>query len=183
MSFFNRLTDIITCNLSQLLEREADPEAALEEMIREMERGVESAHRTLKTAADQENRVREQLEEQVRLVDKWDKRARQALTDGNENHARDALARKQEHLALVKGLEPEHQSALRTLDDRQTTLRALEARLADAQRKQAQLRSGEIEEPDSSPAESHEPVVMQDSRAEQIEAELEALKRELGQGS
>ena len=45
MSYFSRLTDIVTCNLTELLAREADPAAALEGIIAEMQEGLAGAKR------------------------------------------------------------------------------------------------------------------------------------------
>ena len=36
MSFFSRLTDIVTCNISQLLAQAEDPQAVIAEIIREI---------------------------------------------------------------------------------------------------------------------------------------------------
>ena len=37
MSYFSRLTDIVTCSLSDILANEADPAMAIGQIIREME--------------------------------------------------------------------------------------------------------------------------------------------------
>ena len=40
MSYFSRLTDIVTCNLTEILARETDPLAAVGEIIAEMQEGL-----------------------------------------------------------------------------------------------------------------------------------------------
>ena len=45
MSYFSTLTDIVTCNLSEILANEADPEAAIEQIIYEIQEGVSGALR------------------------------------------------------------------------------------------------------------------------------------------
>ena len=61
MSYFSRLTDIVTCNLSAILAEAEDPGATLEEIIEEMRTGIESARRSVKTAATNEVRVCEEI--------------------------------------------------------------------------------------------------------------------------
>ena len=40
MSYFSRLTDIVTCNLSEILAKESDPATALKRIVAEMEEGL-----------------------------------------------------------------------------------------------------------------------------------------------
>ena len=62
MSYFSRLTDIVTCNLTQLLAQAEDPRAAISEIIQEMREGVAGAQRRVSTAVASEERLRLELE-------------------------------------------------------------------------------------------------------------------------
>ena len=84
----------------------------------------------------------------------------------------------------MAGLEQQHQAAVATCEHLTTTLYALEARLAEAKRKQLELaeKTGTAESAPHATADI--PAVasaLSPSRSEQIESELAALKRELGQ--
>jgi phage shock protein A len=92
--------------------------------------------------------------------------------------------RKRETEDLVAGLEQQLAAATSTRDHLSTTMRAIEARLAEAQRRQFELsapdgprteRDGESGAPGSTDL---APSVNR-SRAAQVEADLEALRREL----
>jgi phage shock protein A len=96
MPFFSRLTDIVTCNLTSLLAAAADPQAALEEVIGEMEQGVAGAQRSMKTAGDNERRLRSEIDEQRRQSDAWVTQAKERLAAGDEAAARQSLQRKHE---------------------------------------------------------------------------------------
>ena len=50
MTYFSRLTDIVTCNLTRLLAEADDTVAALQEIIAEMEAGMAGARRSMQTA-------------------------------------------------------------------------------------------------------------------------------------
>lgn len=175
MTYFSRLTDIVTCNLTRLLEEADDPAAALQEIIAEMEAGMTGARRSMQTAQANEDRIRSEVEEHSRQITHWSNRAKEHLVAGAEDQARLALVRKREVEDLIAGLEQQLLAAEQTREHLATTFRALEARLAEAHRRQqsgadGEHCSGNAEVKASNPAHSLE-----------IEDELAALKRELGQ--
>ena len=182
MSFFSRLTDIVTCNLTEILANESDPEAALQQIIREMEEGLAGADRSVGTARRNKDRFSQDLAEYQQQIIQWTDKARAALADGNEGAARESLMRKAEVEDLIAGLEQQLESAENLLEQLSTTRRALEARLSDARRKQETLKGGQvIADTSESESGSGEPVTETgDSRSKQIEAELDALREELG---
>ncbi|GAB4137255.1 MAG: hypothetical protein Tsb009_04740 [Planctomycetaceae bacterium] len=188
MSYFSRLTDIVTCNLSEILAQESDPQSAIQQIIAEMEEGRAGAQRAVNTAKASEERIRNEIEEFRAEISRWASQARTSLADGEENQARLALLRKQEAQDVVEGLEQQHQAALATVEHLSTTLRALEARLADAQRKSREMdvqNSTEAADPSDvsvSKSDATSNSLENHPRSAQIEAELEALKKELEKG-
>ncbi len=64
MTYFSRLTDIVTCNLSALLDSIADPQDALVRIIAEIEEGLAGAERSMRTAAKNAARLRSEIDEQ-----------------------------------------------------------------------------------------------------------------------
>ncbi len=183
MSYFSRLTDIVTCNLSELIAGAEDPPAALGQIIEEIEAGVEAAQRSVKTAAQTEERIRLEIEELGNQHKYWADLARQELKGGREDKARLSLMRKSEVDDLIAGLKQQHAAAESTLKHLTTTLHALEARLADAIRRRESM-SGSHETGEGSGGEVSDSTVptaasLHEAREQQIEAELAALKREL----
>jgi phage shock protein A len=63
MPHFSRLTDIVTCSLTAILEESDDPRATLGEVIQEMEEGLSSARRVAKTAAANRSRLEQEIAE------------------------------------------------------------------------------------------------------------------------
>ena len=182
MSYFSRLTDIVTCNLTQLLNESPDPQAAIAEIITEMEEGLAGAQRSVNTATGSEQRLRRDIDEHRMAITSWTSKAREQLAAGSEMDARQSLMRKREVEDLIAGLEQQHKSAVALKQHLATMQRALEARLAEAVRRREDM--GVI--PEASPnalsgkfsipaTKSHA-----DERLNEVDAELEALKRELG---
>ncbi len=124
MNYFSRLTDIVTCNLAEMLAREADPSAALRKIITEMEEGLAGARRSVGTATANEERLRREIAELGGQSDQLTDEAREALRNQDESAARVALLRKQEVVDVVAGLEQQHKAACATRDHMNTTLRA-----------------------------------------------------------
>lgn len=175
MTYFSRLTDIVTCNLTRLLAEADDPMAALQEIIAEMEAGMTGARRSMQTAQANEDRIRSEVEEHSRQITHWSNRAKEHLVAGAEDQARLALVRKREVEDLIAGLEQQLLAAEQTREHLATTFRALEARLAEARRRQ---QTGTDEEKSSENADQQSSNSVLSS---EIEDELAALKRELGQ--
>lgn len=174
MAYFSRLTDIVTCNLTRLLEEAEDPRAALREIIQEMETGLAGARRSMTTAAANEARIQAEVEDHSQQISHWTEQARREVAAGQEDRARLALVRKREAEDLVASLQEELNAARETREHLTRTFRALEARLAEARRRE----SGTDPAEDSvQPAAAEAPDDQVDAS---IEDELAALKRELG---
>jgi len=181
MSYFSRLTDIVTCNLTQLLNSASDPHAAIAEIISEMQEGLAGAQRSVNTAANAELRLQREIDEHRQSVQSWASKAREQLAAGSEMEARQSLMRKREVEDLIAGLEQQHKAAGATKQHLATMQRALEARLSEALRKREDFGLAD-EQPASTPAGyfAIPSATSEDERQTQIDAELEALKRELG---
>lgn len=180
MPYFSRLTDIVTCNLTTLLQECDDPASMLNEIIAEMREGLAGAERSTRTAVANVERLQTELGEQRGQIDEWVELARTKLSGGDEAGARQALLRKRELEDLIAALEDQLRAAESTRDHLRKTYHALQARLADAQRRLAALESGEAAdeaagESPATPSGASAADVMQS-----IESELEGLREELG---
>jgi phage shock protein A len=178
MSYFSRLTDIVTCNLSELLARAEDQKTAIAEIIAEMEEGLSGAKRSVATATASEDRLCREIQGHRQQAASWADKAKEHLVASREADARQCLVRKREIEDLIAGLDQQHHAAMATREHLSTIYRALEARLADAIRRRAAIHAGvSHEDPHAVPAVAT-PSPAED-RLSQIDAELEALKREL----
>ncbi|QDU79418.1 hypothetical protein Pla110_11280 [Polystyrenella longa] len=179
MTYFSRLTDIVSCNLSEILASKEDPGKALEVIILEMKEGVAGAERAVKNSQRQEERILSELDTYRGELATWLAEARDALQQGNEESARKALHRKQEMEDVVAGLEQQHKAAQATVKHLTTTFRAVEGRLNEALRKQAQLQGESVADVATSSV-GTPPSSLDVERNKSIEDELENLKKELG---
>jgi phage shock protein A len=135
MGIFSRFSDIISANLNDMVEGMEDPEVMLRQAVREMEMTIDQAREsTAKTMAGQKM-VKAELEKNRQQIQLWAKRAETAVTDGNDELARKAIVRKQEHEKLVVALEEQITEADQTIEKLRHQLGAMQAKLADAKRR------------------------------------------------
>ena len=184
MSFFSRLSDIVSCKLDDLLASQGDPSTAMARIISEIEEGLAGAKRSVTAAGNSEDRLKNELAERAKQAAWWGEKARQELSADHEDAARQALLRKRETEDLVAGIEQQLAAAGSTRTHLTTTMRAIEARLAEARRIQSQLQfpGTERNPPDfgtPGPKAGSLPPTVDRTRDAQIDAELEALKKEL----
>ncbi len=179
MSFFSRLSDIVSCKLNELIGEQGDPAAAIARIITEIEEGLAGAKRSVTAGGASEERLKAELAERQQQAAWWGEKARQELAQDHDDSARQALLRKRETEDLAAGIEQQLAAATST----RAHLSTMMARLAEARRKQQEFltgpSSGDMDYTATSPGGSAPPATIDRARAAQIEAELEALRREL----
>lgn len=182
MSYFSRLTEIVTCNLTQILNEADDPKQAIVQILAEMEEGLAGAQRSVATAAANETRLRQEIDRHRQQVEQWSQKARESLRLGRDDEARQSLLRKREVDDLIAGLNQQQQAALATREHLATMQRALEARLAEARRKQSAIAAGLSLDADHQDVPESIGTRSSGHRHREIDDELEALRRELNAG-
>lgn len=172
MPHFTRLTEIVTCNLSSMINAAEDQQATLEEIIREIEEGIRGAERSVRTATTRVTEIECQIGEQQVQCAEWQTKAREALENQREDLARQALSCRKQVDNLIAGLEQQLSASISTRDHLRTTLHALQARLAEAIRKRTST-------PASFPDLPYREEVLVVTREDDVEEELAALRREI----
>lgn len=138
-SIFKRISDIISANINDLIDRVEDPERMIKQVINEMEENIGKAKEGVIEAIASEKHLKKELDDNRRQAEEWYRKAEEALVQGKEELARSALARKKEFDNICNALEPSWESARRTSEMLKTQLKALEAKLEEARRKRGTL--------------------------------------------
>ncbi len=94
MAIFSRIADIIKANINDLIDRAENPEKMVKQIIIEMEEQLEGATQALGQAMASEKQAARQLEQAKASSLDWEKKAKLALQNGNEELARRALESK-----------------------------------------------------------------------------------------
>lgn len=139
MGVLERLEKIVKANLNDLLEKTANPEKILEQLISDMQSELADARDQLAAAIREGKRLRALCAENEQLAEKWQKKAILAVQYSKDNLAREAILRKRSAMASAEDYRREsgiHEEATESL---KSALNALEAKIQEAKRKKEEL--------------------------------------------
>src|SRR5260221_14242390 len=94
MRLLNRLSDILSANLYELIERYEDPELLLKQAVREMDESIRAALENAVKVVAHEKILARQLADEESAVSLWRQRAGAAVHRGEDQVAREALRHK-----------------------------------------------------------------------------------------
>ena len=103
MGFFNRISTIFKANVNAALDQAEDPEKMLNQITTELQEQLVKVKQQVATAIAQEKRLQKDYENEQEQADSWEQKATIALQRENENLAREALTRRNEHAGLAAG--------------------------------------------------------------------------------
>jgi phage shock protein A len=138
-SIFKRISDVISANINDLIDRVEDPERMVKQIIREMEAHIRTAKEGVLDAIASEKMLHKDLEHHRGQSASWSSKAESALCAGKEDLARAALTHKKEHDHILSTLEPAWETARNTSTRLKEQLRALEAKLEETRRRRSTL--------------------------------------------
>ena len=210
MSIFTRFKDIVNSNINSLLDKAEDPEKMLRLMIGEMEDTVIDLKTTTAARMAEAIRSEKKVEEAKATVERWQGRAELAIEKGKDDLAREALIEKKhaqeayeralENISSLKKSVEEGKEEIRTLEDK---IKTAKDKLATLQREQARAQerrdssvnlNARFEEMENrinrmnayndlskkSEEKSAEEKFSEMEKNDEIEAEIERIKREKG---
>lgn len=138
-NIFKRISDVITTNISDMLDRVEDPERMIRQVIREMEDNVAQAWEDILEVSVSEKRLQEDLQDHARQSQEWRRRVEEALQAGRKDLARTAVRHKREHDEMIQTFEPAWEAAKKTADHLKTQLLAVQEKLGEAKHIQTVL--------------------------------------------
>lgn len=210
MSIFTRFKDIVNSNINSLLDKAEDPEKMLRLMIGEMEDTVIDLKTTTAARMAEAVKMEQKVTEAKSTVERWQARAELAIEKGKDDLAREALMEKKHaaeayervlaNLSNLKTAIEESKEEIRTLDekikaakDKMTTLKRDQARAQERKDSSVNL-NARFEEMENrinrmnaytdlskkSEERSAEEKFQEMEKNEEIEAEIERIKKEKG---
>jgi len=135
MGVFARLAQLIKSNLNDLISRAEDPEKMLNQIVVDMSNQLAEATKSVAVAIADEKRLAKQMEQEAANAAEWRRRAEMAIRAGNDELAREALARRKEHDQLREGFEAQWSKQKASVDQLKKALRLLNAKIEEAKRK------------------------------------------------
>jgi phage shock protein A len=94
MGVFSRIKDMTKASLHELLDKVEDPIVMLNQYLRDMEEEIAQAEVTVARQIANERKLKQRLEETVRLIAQREEQAKEALKNGDEIATRQLLEQK-----------------------------------------------------------------------------------------
>lgn len=139
MGIFARIARLIKANLNALISGAEDPEKVLTQILEDMGTQLMEAKKQVAVAIADEKRLAKQAQAEKEKVVEWERRAMLAVRAGNDELAKEALARKAEIATLSEQYQAQWQKQKTSVDQLKLALRALNNKIEEAKRKKTLL--------------------------------------------
>ena len=136
MGIFSRFRDIISSNISAMLDKAEDPEKLIKLMIREMEDTLVEIKASCAGVMANSKKAQRQMEEIRSRGKYWEERATLAVTKSRDDLAREALVEKRRYADRAEALLQESIKLDAMVEQYQDDIRQLEEKLESAREKQ-----------------------------------------------
>jgi phage shock protein A len=135
MGIFARLATLIKSNINDLISRSEDPEKMLNQIVLDMNTQLLEAKKQVAASIADEKRLAKQVEQEAANAAEWERRAMMAVRAGDDNLAKEALARKKEHDTLTLSYREQWAKQKQAVEQLKLALRALNTKIEEAKRK------------------------------------------------
>lgn len=135
MGIFSRLGTLIKSNLNDLISRSEDPEKMLSQVLLDMQQQLVEAKKSVAIAIADEKKLQKQYNVELDKSKDWERKAMLAVRAGNDDLARQALTRKQEHEDIAGQFQQQWIAQKAAVDKLKDALRLLANKIEEAKRK------------------------------------------------
>ncbi len=135
MGIFDRLSTLIRSNINDLISSAENPEKMLNQIIVDMRGQLAKAKQQVAAAIADEKRLRDQADGEFKNAQDWERRAMLAVQSGNDDLAKQALVRYNEHFQYAQQLEATWETHRAETDKLKNSLRDLNDKIEEAKRK------------------------------------------------
>lgn len=94
MSIFQRLSDLLKANVNDMIDKAEDPEKMVKQIILDMDKQMVESTQALGKAMASERQIKKQYDDAAAKSKSWEDKAKMAITAGDQELAKKALAEK-----------------------------------------------------------------------------------------
>ena len=135
MGIFSRLGTLIKSNINDLITKAEDPEKMLSQVLLEMQQQLVEAKKAVAVAIADEKKLQKQYTAETDKAKEWERKAMVAVRAGDDNLARQALGRKQEHENIATQFQQQWIQQKQAVEKLKDALRLLNNKIEEAKRK------------------------------------------------
>jgi phage shock protein A len=135
MALIDRILRVIRANLNSLIGQTEDPEKVLEQAVEDMQQDLIHLRQAVAQAIATQKRTERQASQAQSKAQEWYQRAQLALSNGDENLAREALTRRNSYQETVKAMQDQLTQQAGVVTKLKENMRTLESKIAEAKTK------------------------------------------------
>jgi phage shock protein A len=135
MGIFSRLGTLIKSNINDLVTKAEDPEKMLNQVLLDMQQQLVEAKKAVAVAIADEKKLQKQYTSELEKAKEWERKAMVAVRAGDDELARQALMRKQEHEGISGQFQKQWIAQKQAVDKLKDALRLLNNKIEEAKRK------------------------------------------------
>ena len=135
MGLIDRILLVIRANLNSLIGQAEDPEKVIEQAVEEMQQDLIGLRQAVAQAIATQKRTERQASQAESTAQEWYSRAQLALSNGDENLARDALARRKPYQETAKAMRSQLAQEAIVVTKLKENMRTLESKISEAKTK------------------------------------------------
>lgn len=139
MGIFGRLSDLLRSNINDLIDRAEDPEKMVKQIIMDMQTELTKATQNYGKAKASERLAEKRYLEAQKQSESWESKAKAALSQGKEDLAKQALAKKIKADEDVANYKQMYESISDQTEAIGNQVEVLKAKLEEAKSRQAML--------------------------------------------
>ncbi|MCU0548090.1 MAG: PspA/IM30 family protein [Leptolyngbya sp. Prado105] len=135
MGLFDRIWRVIRANLNDLVGKMEDPEKILEQTVLDMQNDLIQLRQAVAQAIATQKRTERQASQARTNSEEWYRRAQLALQKGDENLAREALARRKSYVETASAMEAQLSQQGAIVTQLKQNMMKLEGKISEAKTK------------------------------------------------
>ncbi len=135
MGIFARLGTLIKSNINDLITKAEDPEKMLNQVLLEMQQQLVEAKKSVAVAIADEKKLQKQYNQELDKAKEWERKAMVAVRAGDDNLAKEALVRKQDHENIASQFQQQWIAQKAAVGKLKDALRLLNNKIEEAKRK------------------------------------------------
>ncbi len=135
MGLLDRVSTLVRANLNDMLDRAEDPEKVIKQLLMDMNNQLIQVKTQVAAAIADEKRLYARAQEAQQQSEEWQRKAELAVEKGDDELAKQALARRNTYVQTASGMQEQWQAQSAQVQALKDGLRQLESKIDEAEAK------------------------------------------------
>jgi phage shock protein A len=135
MGIFQRLKTLVSSNVNDMINKAENPEKMLNQLVVEMNEQLIESKKAVAMAIADEKKLERETQSQLEQAQEWERKAMLAVRAGQDDLAKEALLRKQEHDTNHVQFKQQWEAQKASVSKLKESLRDLQNKIEEASRK------------------------------------------------